>query len=145
MRFSKDASSKKLSMRDLALVREILRQLLWSAQTVLRRFESIKSSDDFLASDEGLEKRDAICMQLITIGEGVKNLDRVSDGTLLPQYPTVAWKRIMGMRDVLSHHYFDIDAEIVYSVCLNSIPKLVHTLQRILNDLPHLSDPELNL
>ena len=27
-------------------------------------------------------------------------------------------KRIMGMRDILSHHYFDIDAEIVHSVCV---------------------------
>ena len=131
-------------MRDLALVREILRQILWSAQTILKRSESIKSSDDFIASDEGLEKRDAICMQLIAIGESVKNLDRVTDGVLLPCYPSVAWKRIMGIRDVLSHHYFDIDAEIVYSVCVNGVPRLVHTLQRILNELPRSSDPELD-
>lgn len=127
-------------MRDLALVREILRQVLWSAQTVLKRSKSIKSSDDFIASDEGLEKRDAICMQLIAIGESVKNLDRVTDGILLPRYPSIAWNRIMGMRDVLSHHYFDIDAEIVYSVCVNSVPKLVYTLQRMLDELPCSSD-----
>jgi uncharacterized protein with HEPN domain len=132
-------------MRDLALVREILRQILWAAQTVLKRSGSIKSSDDFLASDEGLEKRDAICMQLIAIGEGVKNLDRVTGGILLPRYPSVEWKRIMGMRDVLSHHYFDIDAEIVFSVCVNHVPGLVYTLQRILDDLSLSADPEPDL
>ena len=131
-------------MRDRLLVREIVSQILWAAQTVLKRSESIQSSDDFLASDEGLEKRDAICMQLIAIGEGVKNLDRVTEEMLLPRYPSVAWKRIMGIRDVLSHHYFDIDAEIVYSVCVNGVPRLVHTLQRILNELPRSSDQEFD-
>lgn len=47
-------------MYDLALVREILRQMLWSVQTVSKRFEPINSPDDFTASDDGLEKRDAI-------------------------------------------------------------------------------------
>ena len=122
-------------MRDLALVREILRQILWSAQTILKRSESIKSSDDFIASDEGLEKRDAICMQLIAIGESVKNLDRVTDGILLPRYPNVAWKRIMGIRDVLSHHYFDIDAEVIYDVCENRINDLADTIKKMMENL----------
>ena len=72
-------------MSDVALVREILRQLHWSAETILKRFEPIQSSDDFLMSDEGLEKLDAICMQLIALGENVKNLDKVTDGELLHQ------------------------------------------------------------
>ena len=124
-------------MYDLALVREILRQMLWSVQTVSKRFEPINSPDDFTASDDGLEKRDAICMQLIAIGESVQNLDRVTDGTLLSRYPRIEWKRIMGMRDILSHHYFDIDAEVVYSVCANHIPVLMRTLLDILNELPN--------
>jgi uncharacterized protein with HEPN domain len=66
-----------------------------------------------------LEKLDAICMQLIAIGEGVKNLDKVTDGSLLVGYPQIDWKRVMGMRDTLSHHYFDVDAEAVYAVCAN--------------------------
>jgi uncharacterized protein with HEPN domain len=56
-------------------------------------------------------------MQLIAIGESVKQLDRLTEGTLLSRYPGVEWKQIAGMRDILSHHYFDIDAEIVYEVC----------------------------
>ena len=61
-------------------------------------------------------------MQLIAIGESVKNLDKVTNNSLLIHYPLVEWKQVMGMRDVLSHHYFDLDAELVFSVCktLNS-------------------------
>ena len=41
----------------------------------------------------------------------------------------------MGMRDVLSHHYFDLDAEAVYAVCETHIPELILTLQRMIADL----------
>ncbi|MDD3829118.1 MAG: DUF86 domain-containing protein [Anaerolineae bacterium] len=39
------------------------------------------------------------------------------------------------MRDVLSHHYFDLDAEAVYVVCEVHIPKLIQTIQRMIADL----------
>jgi uncharacterized protein with HEPN domain len=122
-------------MYDQPLVREILRQIYWSTQTILKRFDPIQSPDDFTASDEGLEKLDAVCMQLIAVGESVKNLDKVTGGSLLAQYPEIEWKRIMGMRDVLSHHYFDLDAEVVYSVCTDHIESLGLIVQRILADL----------
>ena len=54
-----------------------------------------------------MEKLDAICMQLIAIGESVKNLDKVTAGVLLANYPEFEWKRVMGLRDILSHHYFE--------------------------------------
>jgi uncharacterized protein with HEPN domain len=82
-----------------------------------------------------MEKLDAICMQLIAIGESVKYLDKITDGSLLPGYPSVEWKRVMGMRDVLSHHYFDIDAEAVYVVCDAHIPVLGVEVARMLDDM----------
>ncbi len=120
-------------MSDIALVREILRQLHWSAQTILKRFEPIRSPEDFLESDEGMEKLDAICMQLIAMGENVKNLDKVTDGELLQRYPNIEWKRIMGMRDILSHHYFDIDAGVVFGVCQNHMKSLEQTFSIMLD------------
>ena len=41
----------------------------------------------------------------------------------------------MGMRDVLSHHYFDLDAEAVYTVCQTHVPELIHMIQHIFADL----------
>ncbi len=122
-------------MYDVELVKEILAQLLWSTQTIVKRFAPITSPEDFVLSDAGLEKLDAVCMQLIAIGESVKHLDKVTAGELLPHYPQIEWKRIMGMRDVLSHHYFDLDAEVVYSVCDTHIEELAQTIQQMLTDL----------
>ena len=106
-----------MSEFDVELAYEILRQIRWSTQTIKQRFQHISSSDDFVTTDEGLTILDAIRMQLITIGESVKNLDKVTDSGLLPQYPQIEWKRLMGMRDIISHHYFDLDAEVVFNVC----------------------------
>ncbi|WP_228856206.1 HepT-like ribonuclease domain-containing protein [Desulfomarina profundi] len=39
------------------------------------------------------------------------------------------------MRDIISHHYFDIDAEEIYWVCENKIPELIETLQKIIADI----------
>lgn len=41
----------------------------------------------------------------------------------------------MGMRDILSHHYFDIDAEIVYATCDKQIEELSQTVQQMITDL----------
>ena len=95
-------------MYDLGLVKEILGRVLDSAETIAARCASVSSHEDFLGSEEGREKLDSICMQLIVIGESVKYLDKMTNGSLLVRYPRIEWSRIMGMRDVLTHRYFDI-------------------------------------
>src|SRR5574341_334502 len=124
-----------MSEYDLELTREILRQILWSARTIAKRFEPITSPDDFTSSEDGLEKLDAISMQLIAVGENVKNLDKVTGGSLLSQYPQMEWKRVMGMRDILSHHYWDVDAEVVYTACDRHVSQLTETAEQMLADI----------
>jgi len=122
-------------MYDKELALEILSQILKSAQTILKRFDPIKSPDDFTASDSNLEKLDAICMQLIAIGESLKNLDKVTDNSLLPQYPHIEWKKAKALRDIISHHYFDLNAEAIFDVCENHIDVLARTVSQIIKDL----------
>ena len=122
-------------MSDTELVKEILRQILGATRTITKRFAPIVSAEDFVSSEVGLEKLDAIIMQLIAIGESVKHLDKITEGELLPHYPQVEWKRVMGMRDVLTHHYFDLDAEVVYSVCTHHVGILGQTLEVMLADV----------
>jgi len=74
-------------------------------------------------------------MQLIAIGEGVKKIDKITKGSLFSKYPQIDWKGVKRMRDIISHHYFDVDAEIIYEVCKNKIPELKDVILRILTDL----------
>lgn len=91
-------------MFDKDLANEILRQILTAANRVERRCVGIGRPDDFLVSEEGLDKLDAICMMLIAIGENLKNLDRVTGRKLLHRFPEVDWKGAKGMRDIITHH-----------------------------------------
>jgi uncharacterized protein with HEPN domain len=58
------------------------------------RFEPIKLASEFTDSESGMEKLDAICMQLIAIGEALKNPDKITDDSLLPGYPQIDWKKV---------------------------------------------------
>jgi len=120
---------------DRELVLEILSKMKNSLETILYRFEPIERVEDFTDSPWGMEKLDSICMQLIATGEGVKKIDKLTKGSLFPKYPQIDWKGIKGMRDIISHHYFDVDAEIIYEVCKNKIPELKDVILRILTDL----------
>ena len=124
-----------MSEFDVELAYEILRQIRCSIRTIQQRFQGISSPADFVSSDDGLTILDAICMQLIAIGESVKNFDRVTDSRLLPQYPQIEWKRVMGMRDIISHHYFDLDAEVVFNVCDRHLGPLAETVEKVMADL----------
>lgn len=74
-------------------------------------------------------------MMLIALGESCKNLDKVTGGDLLNRYPEIDWKGVKGIRDILSHHYFDLDAEVVFFVCKKHIPSLLATLEVMLKEL----------
>lgn len=91
--------------------------------------------NDFLCSPEGMLRLDALCMNLIALGESVKNLDKITNGELLTLYPETYWKGIMRIRDKIAHHYFDIDAEIVLVTLKKDISPLSRTIDRIIKDL----------
>jgi len=122
-------------MYDKELVVSILKNILWSLEQITRRFQSIQSSENFLKDDLGLEKLDSICMQLINTGEALKEIDKLTEGSLLAHYPDIDWKKAKGLRDIITHHYFDIDTETVFVVCKERIPEMQKVIQRIVEDL----------
>ena len=74
-------------------------------------------------------------MKLIATGESLKKIDRITDRKLLEKYPQIEWKKIKGIRDYISHHYFDLDADIIFSICQNNIEELLNTLKKIRLDI----------
>jgi uncharacterized protein with HEPN domain len=104
-------------MFDRELVLADLTNILWALDQISKRFAVISSAEDFIRDDTGLEKLDSICMQLINIGEVLKQIDKLTAGELLAHYSEVDWKKVKGLRDIITHHYFDVDAETIFSVC----------------------------
>ena len=122
-------------MSDNELIREVLLQIERASDKIFSRFQDIQSPSDFCDSEEGTTKMDGICMMLIVIGESLKKLDKITDGKLLIKYPEVDWKKAKGMRDIITHHYADINPDAVFFTCKNKIPLLSDTIKKILVDL----------
>ena len=122
-------------MYDKSLVIEILTQIENAIKITLQRFEVVDSVDYFTNTPQGMEKLDSICMQLIAIGESLKNIDKITNKELLEKYPQIDWKGAKGMRDIISHHYFDIDANDIYFVCDTKLEELLKTIILMKDDL----------
>ena len=124
-----------LFMSDRDIILEILEQILEASERVKTRFKPIQNADDFTDTPEGMEKLDAICMPIIAIGESLKKIDKITNGLLLSRYPQIDWKGAKGMRDIISHQYFDIDAEEIFWVCDHQINPLLETVKKIIEEL----------
>lgn len=117
------------------IIESLLKKILQTVERILANSETITSPSFYLLTPSGMERLESTCMLLIAIGEGVKGVDKLTEKKLLSHYPEMDWKGVMGMRDIIAHHYFDLDAEIVYDVIKNDLPKLKDVLQQIINEL----------
>ena len=120
-----------MSDKNLMLL-STLEDIKISIEMILKRFKTIESADDFLADENSIERLDSISMRLVAIGEGFKNIDKLTDKKLLEKYPTIQWKQVKGVRDILSHHYFDLDAEIIFDICDNELDELLRAVNKII-------------
>ena len=117
------------------IIESLLKKIFQTVERILANSETITSPTFYLLTPSGMERLESTCMLLIAIGEGVKGVDKLTDKKLLSFYPEMDWKGVMGMRDIIAHHYFDLDAEIVYDVIKHDLPKLKDVLQQIIDDL----------
>ncbi|HQS67939.1 MAG TPA: DUF86 domain-containing protein [Sulfuricurvum sp.] len=118
----------------------ILEQINDALKTVQKRFSIVENSNYFTDSPEGKEKLDGICMQLIAIGESLKNIDKLTDKQLLQEYTEIDWTGAKGVRDIISHHYFDIDAEEIYWICDQQVGPMQIMVEQIIDDLKSSQD-----
>ena len=69
----------------------------------------------------------AVIRELEIIGEATKALPESVRAT----EPTIEWRKIAGMRDVLIHAYFGVDLNMVWEVVTNKLPKLEEAVCRL--------------
>ena len=122
-------------MFDKDLAYSLTELIVENLEIILNRTKEIHSPKDFTSSETGMILLDSVCMKLAAVGESVKNLDKVTKKELLIKYKEVQWKLVMGMRDIIVHHYFDIDAEEIFKTIKEDLPGLIATLTKIKGDL----------
>ena len=117
------------------MILHILELIKSSLQEVSKRSDKISEPNDFLTSESGVILLDSICMKLSAVGESIKNLDKITNHELLPKYSEIPWKNVMGVRDFIVHHYFEVDADVIFDICKNDVPVLVSVITQMMEDL----------
>ncbi len=120
---------------DKTNTQELLKFILESIEMIKDRFEGIDSSDAFMYSKEGMTNLDAISMRLQSIGEALKNIDKRDRAFLLEVADKTYWSNIIKTREILTHHYIDIDSETIYKICDEKIDDLESKVSILMDKL----------
>lgn len=87
--------------------------------------KDILNVDDYYSTPEGMKNLAASCMLIEAIGEGVKQIDKLTQSRLLDERPEIPWQDVIGIRNHIAHGYFDIDGDIVLDVIKNNLDELL--------------------
>lgn len=122
-------------MFDHEIVMDSLLKIRKAIDTILERASVVSDPNELLTSPEGMMRLDAICMNLIALGEAVKGLDKQTHGELLPKYPEIYWSGVMRMRDKIAHHYFEIDTDVVFRTIQEDVPQMKEVINKIITEI----------
>jgi len=93
--------------------------------------------DRDLGSLEGDETlRQAILFSLLIIGEATKQLPQ----WMRDAEPSVNWRGVAGLRDIIVHQYFGLDTEIVWDAASAHVPRLLDAARRLQAAAPSEDD-----
>ncbi len=102
---------------------EALIDIVEAIKLILQYVESV----DFDALVANIEKQDAILRRIMIIGEATKRLSK----DFRAQHPTIPWKEIAGMRDVITHNYDEVDLDEVWTVINENLPQLLADIESL--------------
>jgi len=101
-----------------------LRHMLDSAEEAIE-FAAGKSRNDF---DDNRKLLLAIIKSIEIIGEAASQISEARKA----ENDNIPWKDIIGMRNRLSHGYFDVNLDIVWQTVKTDLPDLIKALKEII-------------
>jgi len=102
-----------------------LEDIARSCDKILQFTQGLDLSD--LIRDE--KTYDAVVRNLEIIGEAAKHISN----EFREQLPGIEWRKIAGMRDMLTHVYFGIDNNILWDVVQSKVPQLAKAIDAFFN------------
>ena len=71
---------------------------------------------------------DAVVRNFEIIGEASKNVPE----NIRHKYPFIPWKKMIGLRNLITHEYFGIDYEMIWTITKENLPQNKADIQIIL-------------
>ena len=102
-------------------------------QDIAEAIDRIQSYLEGVARDEfetNQMRLDAVIRNLQIIGEAVKKIP----DSIQKKYPNIPWQEIAGLRNRVTHAYFNVDINIIWDVVQSELPILKPQVQRIIKE-----------
>lgn len=91
--------------------------------------EYLEGTSDYAAFTGNKMLFDAVVRELEIIGEAAKNIE----ATFQESHPDVPWRKVIGMRNKITHEYFSVNKKVVWDTCLEDLPELKKIISKILS------------
>jgi uncharacterized protein with HEPN domain len=104
-------------------------------ERLLDILEAVERIEKYAEEGKGAFEMDELIQtwvvhHIMIIGEACRSLS----AEFQARYANVPWADIIGMRNLLVHHYFGIDTDAVWSVVEHDLPELKMNIQAILKN-----------
>ena len=99
--------------------------------------EYIKN-DDYDSFTEIEITQDAVLRNLEIIGEASRN---ITEKTKL-KAKNIPWKRMIGLRNIVSHKYFGVDLEIIWEIITENLPETEPEIRALLDKIQNTEGDE---
>ena len=118
--------------KDQLRIADYLSHILDAIQRIEHYLGSVAHQTAFM-SDTLVQ--DAVIRNLEVIGEAANNV-RSADPDFAARHPAIPWDLIYGMRNRISHGYFDINLEVVWQTVRQDLPALKAQVAALLEKMP---------
>lgn len=96
-----------------------------------RNIESFISGMNFEQFERDLKTNLATQQQIIIMGEAANKVS----GDIKKRYPTIPWREMIGVRNILVHGYMSVDLKIVWDIAFIKVKNLGPEVDKIIEDL----------
>ena len=101
--------------------------MLETIEKIIRYTSNYHSAEELYQYDRDF---DAAMMNFIVLGEEVGKITDV----LKSENKQIDWQKIYSLRNIIAHHYFGINVDIVWQIISIDLPKLKVDLEILLNN-----------
>ncbi|CAN5271028.1 DUF86 domain-containing protein [soil metagenome] len=97
--------------------------IIEAIQEIERYIENVEIGE----FEDNSMRRLATIKQLEIVGEAVSHIS----AELIAHFPTVEWKKIKGLRNILVHEYFGIDTLLIWQIVKEDLPAFKKDVEQV--------------